>query len=111
MAFNFMDSDNIYNHHSHVDHRSESLRYYYSDQGYSSTLMEKRQLFLRSYQFCTKKSVPQKINASLLKIKRVIWVRLKNLLLHSCRLRNASRSRRRRSVRLHHPIHSLSCFS
>lgn len=55
--------------------RSESFGYYhYPDQ----TVMEKRQLFLRSYQFCRKKSISQRIKGSLVRVKKVVWLRLKS---------------------------------
>ncbi|GER29276.1 hypothetical protein STAS_05123 [Striga asiatica] len=38
--------------------------------------LEKRQLFLKSYQFSRKQSVSQRIIKALLRAKRVIWVRL-----------------------------------
>ncbi|CAA0824787.1 Unknown protein [Striga hermonthica] len=40
--------------------------------------LEKRQLFLKSYQFSRKQSVSQRINRALLRAKRVIWVRLRS---------------------------------
>ncbi|KAL3515815.1 hypothetical protein ACH5RR_022717 [Cinchona calisaya] len=42
------------------------------------TDMEKRQLFLRSYQFSRKKSMNERIKKSFFKVKRVIWVRLRS---------------------------------
>ncbi|KAK1315782.1 hypothetical protein QJS10_CPA05g00019 [Acorus calamus] len=38
---------------------------------------EKRQLFLRSYQFSRKKTFSERINRSFVRAKRVIWVKLK----------------------------------
>ncbi|KAM7474416.1 hypothetical protein LguiB_021659 [Lonicera macranthoides] len=49
--------------------RSESMRY---------TDMEKRQLFLRSYQFSRKKSLKERINGSFFRVKKAIWVRLRS---------------------------------
>ncbi|KAF8387576.1 hypothetical protein HHK36_026230 [Tetracentron sinense] len=46
----------------------------FSDQNY----LEKRQLFLRSYQFCRKRSLVDRIKRSLVRVKRVIWVRLRS---------------------------------
>lgn len=66
--------------------------------------MEKRQLFLRSYQFCRKKSLAEKIKGSLVKVKRVICLRLrsaKRLRKSVCfRLRYGFSFRRRRLCRL-----------
>lgn len=66
--------------------------------------MEKRQLFLRSYQFCRKKSLAEKIKGSLVKAKRVICLRLrsaKRLRKSVCfRLRYGFSFRRRRLCRL-----------
>ncbi|KAL3538409.1 hypothetical protein ACH5RR_001775 [Cinchona calisaya] len=42
------------------------------------TEMEKRQLFLRSYQFSRKKSMSERIKRSFFRVKRVIWVRLRS---------------------------------
>ncbi|KAL8481957.1 hypothetical protein ACS0TY_028193 [Phlomoides rotata] len=38
--------------------------------------VEKRQLFLRSYQFSRKQSVGDRIKKSFFRVKKVIWVRL-----------------------------------
>ncbi|XP_012569915.1 uncharacterized protein [Cicer arietinum] len=58
--------------------RSESFGYYYfPDQNY--TMIEKRQLFLRSYQFCRKKkSLTERIKGSLVRTKKVVWLKLRN---------------------------------
>ncbi|KAJ4721795.1 Lamin tail domain-containing protein [Melia azedarach] len=40
--------------------------------------MEKRQLFLRSYQFCRKKSVTERIRSSFFRVKRVMWLKLRS---------------------------------
>lgn len=57
--------------------RSDSFGYYshyccnpHEQQNY--TLMEKRQLFLRSYQFTRKKSFPERIKRCLIRVKRVV---------------------------------------
>ncbi|KAM3219386.1 hypothetical protein P3L10_023917 [Capsicum annuum] len=42
------------------------------------TDMEKRQLFLRSYQFSRKKSASERIKKSFFRVKRVIWVKLRS---------------------------------
>ncbi|XP_054800482.1 uncharacterized protein LOC129304741 [Prosopis cineraria] len=52
--------------------RSESLGYCLPEQSYS--MMEKRQLFLRSYQFCRKKSVAERIKGSLARAKKAVWL-------------------------------------
>ncbi|KAL5068918.1 hypothetical protein RYX36_019805 [Vicia faba] len=58
--------------------RSESFGYYnyFPDQNY--TMMEKRQLFLRSYQFCRKKSLTERIKGSLIRAKKVVWLKLRH---------------------------------
>ncbi|XP_058082697.1 uncharacterized protein LOC131230757 [Magnolia sinica] len=40
--------------------------------------MEKRQLFLRSYQFSRKRSVMERIKLSLVRVKRLVWVKLRS---------------------------------
>ncbi|CAK9141053.1 unnamed protein product [Ilex paraguariensis] len=47
-----------------------------SEMGYTD--MEKRQLFLRSYQFSRKQSVTERLKKSFFRVKRVIWVRLRS---------------------------------
>ncbi|EEF50052.1 conserved hypothetical protein [Ricinus communis] len=47
--------------------RSDSLLGYTE---HSSLMMEKRQLFLRSYQFCRKQSLSERMKRSLVKIKK-----------------------------------------
>lgn len=87
----------LYNHQSH---NSNML---YMNMNAYEEYMEKRQLFLRSYQFCRKKSLTERMRASLFRVKRVIWLRLKNARrirkLVWSRLRFICR-RRRRFVRL-----------
>ncbi|KAK9054816.1 hypothetical protein SSX86_025895 [Deinandra increscens subsp. villosa] len=39
--------------------------------------VEKRQLFLRSYQFSRKQSSGQRIKRSLFRVKRLVWVKLR----------------------------------
>ncbi|KAI4368244.1 hypothetical protein MLD38_016821 [Melastoma candidum] len=53
--------------------RSNSLRYMEQ----TCLMMEKRQLFLRSYQFSRKRSLPERIRRSFTKAKRVIWFKLR----------------------------------
>ncbi|XP_010659785.1 uncharacterized protein LOC104881376 [Vitis vinifera] len=102
-----------------IDHNG-----YYAEQNY---YMEKRQLFLRSYQFCRKRSVADRIKTSFIRVKRVICLRLRSARkfrkLVWSRLRYAFYYKRRRFLRLlnmthHHRHHSLllrsdcpsSCF-
>ncbi|OIT40419.1 hypothetical protein A4A49_59042 [Nicotiana attenuata] len=47
-----------------------------TETGYTD--LEKRQLFLRSYQFSRKQSVTEKMKNSFFRVKRVIWVKLKS---------------------------------
>ncbi|KAH9670192.1 hypothetical protein KPL70_016886 [Citrus sinensis] len=87
----------LYNHQSHNNNML------YMNMNAYEEYMEKRQLFLRSYQFCRKKSLTERMRASLFRVKRVIWLRLKNARrirkLVWSRLRFICR-RRRRFVRL-----------
>ncbi|KAL0006529.1 hypothetical protein SO802_014090 [Lithocarpus litseifolius] len=81
--------------------RSESFGYY-SEQNY--TMMEKRQLFLRSYQFCRKRSLSERLKGSFIRVKRVICLRLRSARrfrkLVCSRLRYGFYYRRRRFLRL-----------
>ncbi|XP_022719100.1 uncharacterized protein LOC111277142 [Durio zibethinus] len=56
--------------------RSESFPYGYIE--HNCMMMEKRQLFLRSYQFCRKRSLGERIKRSLVRVKRVMWFRLRS---------------------------------
>ena len=56
--------------------RSESFGYYYPESNY--TMIEKRQLFLRSYQFCRKKSLTERIKGSFVGFKKVVWLKLRS---------------------------------
>ncbi|KAI3448408.1 hypothetical protein Pfo_005073 [Paulownia fortunei] len=47
-----------------------------NEMGY--TELEKRQLFLRSYQFSRKQSVAERIKKSFFRVKKVIWVRFRS---------------------------------
>ncbi|XP_015570443.1 uncharacterized protein LOC8274982 [Ricinus communis] len=97
--------------------RSDSLLGYTE---HSSLMMEKRQLFLRSYQFCRKQSLSERMKRSLVKIKKGMWLRLRSARklrrLVWSRLRFAFYCRRRRRfLRLLSPNHhnsysSSSCF-
>ena len=82
--------------------RNESFGYYIAEQNYM--MMEKRQLFLRSYQFCRKRSLSERIKGSLVRVKRVICLRLRSACrirkLVCSRLRYGFYYRRRRFLRL-----------
>ncbi|OMO86190.1 hypothetical protein CCACVL1_09742 [Corchorus capsularis] len=110
--------------HNHVDAnpvssiwRSESFSYGYGYMEHNYIMMEKRQLFLKSYQFCRKRTLTEKIKRSLGRVKRVIWFRLRSARklrrLVLSRLRVAF-YRRRRFIRLmnNHYRHTnnSSCF-
>ncbi|XP_010551748.1 PREDICTED: uncharacterized protein LOC104822290 [Tarenaya hassleriana] len=62
--------------------------------------MEKRRLFLRSYHFSRKRSLSERIQRSVIRAKKVVWMRLKSarrLRRVVCsRLRSAFSHRRRR---------------
>ncbi|KAL0384696.1 UNVERIFIED_CONTAM: hypothetical protein Sradi_2863900 [Sesamum radiatum] len=47
-----------------------------SETGY--TELEKRQLFLRSYQFSRKQNVAERIKKSFFRVKKVMWVRFRS---------------------------------
>ncbi|KAL7237795.1 hypothetical protein ACSBR2_003991 [Camellia fascicularis] len=90
------------------------------------TGMEKRQLFLRSYQFCRKKkSVSEKITGFLFRVKGIIWVRIQSTMkvrkMVWFRLKHGlfNATRKMRFLYLHNPnnnknnnnnIKSWSCF-
>ncbi|KAL4188450.1 hypothetical protein AMTRI_Chr08g202400 [Amborella trichopoda] len=40
---------------------------------------EKRQVFLRSYKFCRKKGVSEKIKLSIFRVRKFMWVRFRQL--------------------------------
>ncbi|XWS58033.1 hypothetical protein CRYUN_Cryun08bG0000400 [Craigia yunnanensis] len=109
--------------HNHVDanpvscdiFRSESFSHGYMEHNYM--MMEKRQLFLRSYQFCRKRSLTERIKRSLVRVKRVMLFRLRS----SRKLRRLVLSRlqfafyrRRRYIRLMNNYYrhsrNSSCF-
>ncbi|KAK7270919.1 hypothetical protein RJT34_26436 [Clitoria ternatea] len=99
--------------------RSESFGYYYPEVEHSYTMMEKRQVFLRSYQFCRKKSLADRIKGSLVRVKKVVFLRLRSatrlrrLVFSRFRIKCGFYYRRRTSSRLlNRKInHSSSCFS
>ncbi|KAJ8441782.1 hypothetical protein Cgig2_009028 [Carnegiea gigantea] len=56
--------------------RAEPANYYNELQ--SSSYVEKRQLFLRSYQFSRKQSLGERMRKSFVKLKQSLWVRLRS---------------------------------
>lgn len=60
------------NYYHFMENNNNNVNYY----NMNNTMMEKRQVFLRSYQFNRKKSLTEKIKRSLIRVKRVIWLRL-----------------------------------
>ncbi|KAJ8752305.1 hypothetical protein K2173_003941 [Erythroxylum novogranatense] len=87
--------------------------YYYkntsnSSYGHDSLMkMEKRQLFLRSYQFSRKRSVGERLKRSLVRIKRLFLIKLRSArkirrLVWSCLRYALFYRRRRRFLRLLH---------
>ncbi|KAF4359075.1 hypothetical protein F8388_009788 [Cannabis sativa] len=54
--YNYLDQSN----------NNSSSNYYYTNLNGNSTMIEKRQVFLRSYQFCRKKSLSERIKRSLM---------------------------------------------
>ncbi|KAE9618882.1 hypothetical protein Lal_00046896 [Lupinus albus] len=92
--------------------RSESFGHYnyHPDQNY--TMIEKRQLFLRSYQFSRNKSLSERIKGSMIRAKKVMWLRLRyaRRLVFS-RFKCAFYYRRRRfSKLLNRKSYSSLCF-
>ncbi|CAA7015913.1 unnamed protein product [Microthlaspi erraticum] len=88
--------------------------YGYGGGGY----VEKRQLFLKSYQFSRKQSLTEKIKRSVRRVvKKVVWMRLKSARRLKrvvwSRVKTAFFNRRRRFFRLLHPNKKTSssyCF-
>lgn len=85
-----------------------------TDQMGYTDMMEKRQLFLRSYQFSRKKSMAERIKGSFFRVKRVIGVRLRSatklrkvvwLRIRSFGLFYSTRRRKFFFLRLHHHNH------
>ncbi|KAK7397059.1 hypothetical protein VNO78_18226 [Psophocarpus tetragonolobus] len=58
--------------------RSESFGHYYPEADHNYTMLEKRQLFLRSYQFRRKQTLKDKLKGSLVRVKKVLWLRLRS---------------------------------
>uniref|UniRef100_A0A7N0U6X9 Uncharacterized protein n=1 Tax=Kalanchoe fedtschenkoi TaxID=63787 RepID=A0A7N0U6X9_KALFE len=80
----------------------------------SATMMEKRQVFLRSYQFSRKMSVSEKMKRSLVRVKRVMWLKLRSarkVVWSKLRRFSLCHRRRRRFVPLRSPLASATnCF-
>lgn len=98
--------------------RSESLGFvHYNHEGnYYSMNMEKRQLFLRSYQFSRKKSMTEKIKGCVVRVKKLVWLKLRSARtlkrILCSRIKCSFYYRRRRFFRLLRKTHSASsCFS
>ncbi|KAK7392150.1 hypothetical protein VNO78_20580 [Psophocarpus tetragonolobus] len=99
--------------------RSEAFGYYLHPEQ-NNTMLEKRQLFLRSYQFCRKKSLTERIKGSLVRAKKIVWLRLRSArklrrsLIFFSRFKCAFYYRRRRFFQLLHTTNcqteSSSCF-
>ncbi|XP_071725490.1 uncharacterized protein [Rutidosis leptorrhynchoides] len=80
------------------------------------TEVEKRQLFLKSYQFSRKQTTGQKMKRSLFRVKRLIWVKLRSAKkiqkMIWFRLRHGFfyGFRRKKFIRLNHHNNSSVCF-
>ncbi|EOA21831.1 hypothetical protein CARUB_v10002297mg [Capsella rubella] len=77
--------------------------------------LEKRQMFLRSYQFSRKQSFTERVSRSVKKVKRVVLRRLRSArrlkrVVWLSRLRSAFYYRRRRFLRLLHLHEPCYCF-
>ncbi|KAL1211786.1 hypothetical protein V5N11_023776 [Cardamine amara subsp. amara] len=89
--------------------------YYGYGYGGGGGYVEKRQLFLKSYQFSRKQSLTEKIKRSMRRVvKKVVWMRLKSARKLKrvvwSRLKTAFFYRRRRFFRLVHPYKSESSY-
>lgn len=58
--------------------RTESGTWYQTNGELQTNYLEKRQLFLRSYQFSRKQSLGDRLKRSLVRVKRLVWVRAKS---------------------------------
>ncbi|XP_027353483.1 uncharacterized protein LOC113863905 [Abrus precatorius] len=99
--------------------RSESFGNYYPEAEHNYTMMEKRQVFLRSYHFSRKKSFTERIKGSLVRVKKVLCLRLRSAkrlrrsVFSGFRIKRGFYYRRRFSWLLnshHRKSHSSSCF-
>ncbi|KAE8681258.1 hypothetical protein F3Y22_tig00111332pilonHSYRG00048 [Hibiscus syriacus] len=100
---------------SENDHFMSS--YGYMEHKNMMVMMEKRQLFLRSYQFCRKRTVTERIKTTLAGFKRVVWFRLRSARklrrMVLSRIRFAFLCSRRRYVRVknnHYRHHLNPCY-
>ncbi|KNA21342.1 hypothetical protein SOVF_043810 [Spinacia oleracea] len=59
--------------------RTESGPWYQTNGDHQSNYLEKRQLFLRSYQFSRKQSLGERIKRSLVRVKRLLLVRARSV--------------------------------
>ncbi|XP_015865931.1 uncharacterized protein LOC107403540 [Ziziphus jujuba] len=100
--YNYMEQNN--------NNNNNNNNFLYNNSSYM--MMEKRQLFLKSYKFCRKKSLTERIKRSLIRVKRVIWLRLRAARrfrgLVCFRLRHGLSYRRRRFLRLLNNYHHHS---
>ncbi|CAH8388554.1 unnamed protein product [Eruca vesicaria subsp. sativa] len=82
--------------------------YYHGNYGHGAygEYLEKRQLFLRSYQFSRKQSFTEKVTRSARRVKRFVWTRLRSARRLKrvvwSRVRTAFFYRRKRFFRLLH---------
>ncbi|CAA7017198.1 unnamed protein product [Microthlaspi erraticum] len=76
---------------------------YYGHGGGYGEYLEKRQMFLRSYQFSRKQSFAEKVTSSVKRVKRFVWTRLRSARRLKrvvwSRLRSAFFNRRKRFFR------------
>lgn len=117
---NHVDYSSISNPLSSSIYRSESFSYGYGymNMEQSYLMMEKRQVFLRSYQFCRKRSLSERIKRSLVRVKKVVWFRLRSarklrrLVLSRLRLAFYRRRRYTRVMNMnnHYHRHHSSCL-
>ncbi|GMJ11728.1 hypothetical protein HRI_004842000 [Hibiscus trionum] len=105
MALLSGDNDHVISWYGYMEHRNMMV------------MIEKRQLFLRSYQFCRKRTLTERIKTSLVGFKRVIRFRLRSARklrrMVLSRIRFAFSCRRRRYVRFknNHYRHSFNpCY-
>ncbi|KAJ4898457.1 hypothetical protein Rs2_25251 [Raphanus sativus] len=87
----------------------------YYGYGYGGGYVEKRQLFLKSYQFSRKQSLTEKIKRSVGRVvKKVVWMKLKSARRLKrvvwSRLKTAFFYHHRRFFRLLRPNKHSSCF-
>ncbi|XP_074293918.1 uncharacterized protein LOC141621117 [Silene latifolia] len=95
--------------------RPESGTWYQPYGELQANYLEKRQLFLRSYQFSRKQSFGAKLKRSLVRVKRLFWVRVRSARrlrrLVWSDLRKALYVKRRRLSRLVNYYYNAHCSS